>query len=219
MDSNPQGNELWPHVIAHGILTASSATVPADNTRTEGNGYFKGCILMPLSGDCQFQPRPIREYTGVGGIYTLDEPFAGLPGLVHYVVLSSDYPVQRLMDIFNIVNAMLVTTETGGTITTTGPGTEDNIYVNNTPAGVFEPLKVMIDFSNQLAPMTTVVRVYYRIRPGGNMILKDQVTFAGVQTPELKNVELEPNRYGVQVTMELTAGATALYDWCVFYGA
>ena len=91
---------LGPTVIAQGTLTTDSQTVPADNTRTEGNDHFKNCILIPRAGAIAWQPRPIRTYTSVGGIFELDEPFTALPGLVTYYVIASDYPVQRLIDIF-----------------------------------------------------------------------------------------------------------------------
>ncbi len=124
---------------------------------------------------------------------------------------------QRVDHIFALVNAMLTLQETGGTVTTTGPGTEDVIYTNAAPAGVFEPKNVQIDFTAQTAAETVVVRVYYRIRSGGGPVMKDEVAFAGVITPKLKNVNLEPNRFGVTVTMERTAGAAKSYDWAVFY--
>jgi len=120
-------------------------------------------------------------------------------------------------DIFATVNALLTLTETGGTVTTTGG--EDDVYVNDAPAGVYEPKKVMIDFTNQTAAETVVVRTYYRIKSTGNLILKDEVTFAGVQDPPLINVELEPNRFGVEVTMERTAGGAKDYDWEALYAA
>jgi len=218
-------------IIGFGTLDTDSTTVPADSTRAaayawENNDYFKGCILMPTEGDCRFQPRPIATFTVAGGIFGLDEPFSQLPGAVDYVIIRSDYPYQRLIDIFNIVNAILMTTETGGTILTTGPGTEDNVYINNAPAGVYEPLKVMIDFSvfvrdalnhGSQATETIVIRVYYRIYPGGSLIKKDEVTFVGVLDPALINVELEPCRYGIAVTMERTGGNARYYDFAVFY--
>jgi len=122
-------------------------------------------------------------------------------------------------NIFNIVNGLLVLKETGGTVTTTGPGTEDDIYINNAPAVVYKPLKVIVDFSKQTINETVVIREYYRISPapGAALILKDEETFTGLQDPLLKNIEIEPNRYGVRVSMERTAGVAKDYDWCAFY--
>jgi len=207
-------------IVGFGTLDTDSTTVPADSTRAglyawENNDYFKGCLLLPTEGNCRFQPRPIQAYVAATGVFTLDEAFSQLPGTVDYVIISSAYPVQRLIDIFNLVNAMLVTTEAGGTVNT--DGTEQDVYINNAPAGVYEPLKVLIDFTNQTAAETVIVRTYYRIRPAGAMIQKDELTFAGVQALPLKNIELEPNRYGIQVTIQRIAGAAQDYDWEAIY--
>lgn len=112
-------------------------------------------------------------------------------------------------------DALLVLTETGGTIAT--DGAEQDVYINDAPSGVYEPLKVQIDFTNQTAAETVVIRTYYRIISGGDMILKDTLTLAGAQDPELINIELEPNRFGVQVTMQRTVGIAKNYDWGVHY--
>ena len=114
-----------------------------------------------------------------------------------------------------VATSLLTLTETGGTITT--DGTEQNVYINNAPAGIFAPRIVQIDFTNQTAGETVVVREYYRIISGGNLIMLDEVTFAGVQDPLLKNVTLEDNRYGVQVTIEKTVGANRDYDYEAVY--
>ena len=116
---------------------------------------------------------------------------------------------------FNLVNALLTLTETGGTLTT--DGTVQDVYINETPAGVFAPKKVQIDFSNQTAAETVVIRESYRIKSGGGYIEKDAVTFAGVQSPLLKNVVLEENRFGVKVTLERTAGGIKTYEWGAIY--
>lgn len=118
-------------------------------------------------------------------------------------------------DIFDLVNAMLVLTETGGTVTATGLGTEDNVYINDAPAGEYEPRKVVIDLSDLAGGETATIRIYYRIKSGGTARLKDEVTFNGVQSEPMKNVELEPNRFGIVVTIDATAGV--VFDWEVHY--
>jgi len=207
---------LSHQILGHGTLTTSSTTVPADNARTEtDNDYFKGCLLMPTEGVCRFQPRPIQSYIAATGVFGLAEPFTSAPGLVDYVVISAAYPVQMLQNIFTLVNAMLVLTETGGTITATGLGTEDNVYINETPAGEYYPRKVVIDLSDLAAAETATIRTYYRIKDGGTKRLKDEVIFAGVQSEPMKNVELEPNRFGIAVTIEASIGV--IIDWEAHY--
>ncbi len=122
---------------------------------------------------------------------------------------------RRANQIFDLSNAILVLMETGGTLTTTGA--EQDVYINETPAGVYEPLKVQIDLTTLIAAEIVVIRTYYRIAPAGALIKKDEVTFTGVQNEPLKNIELEPNRYGVQVTLERTAGAARAHKWAVLY--
>ncbi len=213
---------LSTEILGFGTLDTDSTTVPADSTRAalyawENDDYFKGAALMPTEGACRFQPRPIGSFTVAGGIFELDEPFSQLPGAVDYVIVRSGYPVARLTAIFNLISAMLVTTETGGDLDTTGPGTEDNIYINNAPAGVYEPIAVQLDMSAHLVSHTSRVRLYYRITPGANMIMDDEKIFAGVQVPALRDIKLKPNRYGVQVTIEPISGASFNLPWGVTY--
>jgi len=113
------------------------------------------------------------------------------------------------------ITGLLVLTETGGTITT--DGTEQNVYINDAPAGVFSPRLIQLDFTNQTAAETTIVREYYRIKSGGNFIMTDETTFAGVQDPLLKGVLLKDNRFGVKVTIEKTGGANKAYDYEAIY--
>jgi len=105
--------------------------------------------------------------------------------------------------------------ETGGTLTT--DGTEQDLYINTAPAGIFRPVCVKIDFTNHTAGETVVLRTYYRIAPGGALIEQDAVTYAGVQDPLLINIDLEPNRYGISVTIEKTIGTNRAYDWESLY--
>jgi len=210
-------------ILGKGTLDTSSTTVPADSTRAaayawENDDYFKGGILMPTEGDCRFQPRPIRGSTAATGVFTLEEPFSQLPGLVDYVIIGSAVPIQRLIDIFNLVNAMLTTTETGGTLTT--DGTEQTVYTNAAPAGVFEPLIMLLNCTNLVIGDTIVVRTFYRITPGGALIPSEEITFVGPCAPEfrLKEIPLKPNRFGFEITLEQTVGAPVVdYAWEIIY--
>jgi len=86
------------------------------------------------------------------------------------------------------------------------------------PLGVFNPICVKIDFTNQTATETVIIRVYYQIVAGAAApILQDSQTFTGVVSPELINIDLEPNRFGVWVTIEKTAGTNRDYKWEAFY--
>jgi len=112
-------------------------------------------------------------------------------------------------------DALGVLTETGGTLTT--DGNVQNLYINNAPSGVYKPICVKLDFTNHTAGETVEINVYYRIKAGGNMILQDTDTYAGLVSPELINIDLEPNRFGVQITIQKTVGTNRAYDWEVCY--
>lgn len=117
--------------------------------------------------------------------------------------------------VVNLLASILTLTETGGMITT--DGTEQDVYVNNSPSGIFEPRIFQLDFTNQTAAETTVVRTYYRIKSGGAFIKQTETTYAGVQDPLLNTIDLEENRFGFKVTIEKTAGANRDYDYEVLY--
>ena len=74
-----------------------------------------------------------------------------------------------------------------------------------------------IDFTNQTATETVVLREYYRIKSGGAYVLQDEATFIGVQDPELIHITLKDNRFGVKVTIEKIAGTNRAYDYEVVY--
>ena len=117
--------------------------------------------------------------------------------------------------ILAVANSLAVLEETGAALTT--DGTEQNVYVNEAPAGVFRPMCVKLDCTNQTATETVVIRTYYRVAPAGAYVLQDTLTYVGVISPELLNIDLEPNRYGIRVTLELTAGTNREYVWEVCY--
>ena len=108
-----------------------------------------------------------------------------------------------------------VLTETGGTLT--ADGTEQNVYINNAPAGVYRPICVKVDLTNHTATETVVLRTYYRITAGGGWLQDDSATYIGVPTVLLINVELLPTRFGIRVTLEKTAGTNRAYLWEAFY--
>ncbi len=114
-----------------------------------------------------------------------------------------------------IVSAEAILEETGGTLTT--DGTEQNVYINNAPGGIYEPRWFNLNFTNQTVTETLVIRTYYRTEDGGGWIRDDNATFIGVPTNLLVTVALKPNRYGCRVTIEKTAGTNRAYVWEVFY--
>ena len=125
--------------------------------------------------------------------------------------------ILALVTIIEAVTSALPTlSETGGTVTT--DGTEQNVYINAAPLGVFNPICVKIDCSAHTATETIVIREYYDVAPGGaGLLLADTLTFIGVIAPVIITIDLDPNRYGVAVTIEKTGGTNRAYPWEVLY--
>ena len=114
-----------------------------------------------------------------------------------------------------LVSAEAILEETGGTLTT--DGTEQDVYINNAPGGVYEPRSFNLNFTNHTGTETVRIRVYYRTVDGGGWVRDDQQSFAGVPVNLLISVELKPNRFGTRVTVEKTAGTNRDYVWEAFY--
>ena len=149
---------------------------------------------------------------------TVHNPYddTALIALIVIIDVLCDSILEDTNAIREVTDSEAILTETAGQITT--DATEQTIYIANAPAGVFRPICVKIDFTNQTATETVVIRTYYRIAVGGGLILQDTVTYAGVVSPELINVDLEPNRYGIWVSIQNTAiGTHRAYDFEVFY--
>jgi hypothetical protein len=121
--------------------------------------------------------------------------------------------------IHELVAAELTLQETGGTLT--ADGTEQTLYINNNPLGCFHPRTLFVDLDNMQAGSTTVIRVYYRLNAGGGLQLWDYHTYTGADgglasNRKLISADLLPTRFGVQVTLEQTAGTYRNYDWEMF---
>ena len=140
-------------------------------------------------------------------------PYDDADLLVDIAALQADVDeIQVDVDVIRAVtDAEAVLENAGGTLT--ADGTEQGVFFINNPAGLFKPLNVKIDFTNQTMAETAVIRTYYRIIDGGGLVLQDTLTLVGAQDPELINIELEPNRFGLAVTLEITAGGFMDYVW------
>jgi hypothetical protein len=117
--------------------------------------------------------------------------------------------------IYNLANSVQTLTETGGTITTDG-GAQD-IYHVATPMGLFRPIAFKIDCSAMAAADVMHITVLERIVAGGGMVISDFVELSGVQAVPLKTIHLDPNRFGIEITIHETAGAHVAYPWAVIW--
>lgn len=121
--------------------------------------------------------------------------------------------IQSTVD--NLDDSIFTLTETGSTLTT--DGTEQTIYINDTPTNLFTPSKFLMDFTAQTGAETIVIKEYYRIKSGGNYIKYNETTYTGTQDPDLVIHNLSDNRYGIKITAEKTGGVNKDYDWEITY--
>lgn len=187
-------------------------------TGAGANSFVGMTLIIAPNSILTVDSAEITAFNTVTGQFTLNKAYKEgqiVTGTQYYIV-TDRLGLSTLNNIWTIVNALLVLTETGGTYTTTGA--VENIYVNNAPAGIFRPVCVKVDLTNQAGGDTYIIQTSYRIIDGGNLIVQDTQTLAGVQDPALINIDLEPNRFGIQVTGEHTVVAAAFdIDWEVCY--
>ena len=122
-------------------------------------------------------------------------------------------------NLFGLANADLTLSEVSGTITATGA--EQTLYIDSAPFGVFWPRTLVVDLDLMQGGDTTEFRVYYQIEAGGGLQLETYATYTGADgglanSCKLISVALHPNRYGIQITLDQSAGVNRAYDWEVF---
>ena len=186
---------------------------------------FDGNQIIITSGSYKGQARDIDGSTNgdVAGTITSAKAFGGqIVSGTSFIITGIRAASAEIDDlqatvdiIFNIVNAILTLTETGGTITT--DGALQTLYINNAPAGVFQPRKLLMDFSNHAIGDIMIIRTYYRLNAAGALIKQDEETIVGVQDPATITIDLEDNRFGYEITIHKTVGANLTYDYELIY--
>jgi len=213
-------SEILAALIAYtGITTgggAADGSTLIDSSLIGWNDFIKDKTILIGSGNAIFEHSGASAFNPLTGAITVTSPFDAqiLAGTLFRVLNFS--ASDTVITVINaLIAALLFTMETGGTVTT--DGTEQDVYINDAPIGVYEPLELAIDFTAQTAAETVIVRTYRRLRAGGNYILFDEKPFIAIQSPEGKSINLPPNRFGIWVTMQRIAGGAQDYDWEVFY--
>jgi len=98
-------------------------------------------------------------------------------------------------------------------------GTEQNVYIENAPAGVWAPKWCKIDCTNHTVAETIRVKVYYRNASGGAWVLQSNTQYPGLIDPQLLEISLEENRYGLWISIEKEAGNNRTYPYSMYYEA
>ena len=118
-------------------------------------------------------------------------------------------------------SAELTIQTTGGTLTTTGA--EQNLYYDNEPLGVWQPIVLVLDLDDMGAGETIEVKVYHRMSDAGGLQLFQYSTWTGVDgslanSRKVDSVDLFHNRHGYRITLNLTGGSNIDIPWELYYG-
>lgn len=105
-------------VVGEGTFTTGSTTEPIDTGRDDGDDYWNGCMLMPLTGNAAFQPRLIVDYDSGTDKFYVDpsNPFKAATGTVAYVILSAQTQFVASADLATIRTASDAVGNPGDTI-------------------------------------------------------------------------------------------------------
>ena len=229
----PPSVGLWMFGVCDPGMAASTTIVTCPNLAGMPDDIFNDDFYMEVirnDDNVGFAPeheiRLITDYVGATGQFTTNAFTANveandLVAVIHHSLVGPQLNLISTLAraTFDLMNASLVTSETGGLITT--DGTEQMLYEVFYPMSAFEPLILNIDMTAQVAGTTVVLRVYNRILAvvpgGGAYVLRDEQVFANAQYPPLRSIALTPNRHGIMVSIQMIAGVATDYEWQVLY--
>lgn len=119
---------------------------------------------------------------------------------------------QTIESVGTDVKNILDMTHTAASVTMTGSEVTLFEFVPTTPS-MFEGGK--IDLTNMAAGDTIVVKMYHKIKSGGNYILQTSTSYADDVSPDLIVIDGFACRYGVKVTATQSGGTNRVLD-CAF---
>ena len=179
--------------------------------------HYNGNIIVFTSGVLIGQASIIVDYNGTTKEITVDPAFTEAPSSSDSFTIIT-IPIGKLRtgskgleQIYDKVDDILEPVRVGDTIT--ADGSEQTLFIMDSPSKEFKPDVVLLDVTNMQAGDTTVLRVYYRIISGGSYILKDEETYTDDEAIDLKEIKLRSNVYGIKVTLEQTGGTNRDYDY------
>ena len=128
---------------------------------------------------------------------------------------------ERADQIHAQTSAELTIQTTGGTLTT--DGTEQTLYYDDEPLGVWCPVVLILDLDNMTASETIEIQVYHRMSDAGNLKLFQYASWSGADGGlsdgcKIDELALYPNRHGYRITLTLTAGDNKDIPWELYYG-
>ena len=181
------------------------------------NSFISMSVVIAPDDILAIDRAEISAFNNATGEFSLETAYKGgqIPLGTQYALIPTGAdlgPLTILVEAIKVVtDAMLVESETGGILTTTAAA--QDLFRIETPAGVFAPRLLKLDFTNHLIGDTVVVNCYERIIAGGGMLQWDTLPFAGLINPVLRYIDLPRNRFGIQITIISTVGAFHDYTW------
>jgi len=218
------GVGLWMFGECAPDMAASQTVVRCPNLAGLGDDLFNVEFYMQvIHNDSapgvapETEIRQITDYVSATGSFTVNAFTANVEAndkvcVFHELIYL---PSVLIQNIFDIVNALFRLAETGSTLT--ADGTEQIIVQVEAPMGVFEPDQIKIDCGNLNWGDTIILRTYERLAAAGAYIQTDELILDDIQSIPAKIIELEPNRHGVRVTLEQTAGTNRAFVWEYLY--
>ena len=204
-------------VQATGAVTGTPTANFFDTDLTEAtDDHYNGSIIIFTSGNLIGQASIIVDYDGTTKEITVDPAFIETPSTDNFAILSNPLGALRtgskgLEQIYDFIDTFLKLGRIGDTLTT--DGNEQTLFIQDAPAYKFKPIKFLIDTTAHTATETIVLRVYLRLKSGGNYIEFDELTLVGAQDPLGVSLDLYPNLYGIKITIEKTGGTNRSYDY------
>jgi len=212
------------HLIQVASTVVGTPTIDKfDTNLTEAtNDHYNGHIVMFTSGVLAGQARLIIDYDGTTKEITVHPSLTDAPSATDaFVILTGSaqgalyWGSKGLQQIYDLIDQLFNLNRVGDTITT--DGTEQILWIIDNPDFPFKPTKLIVDFTNNTATETVEIKLYYRIKDGGSYILNATYTYIGAQDPDLIDIDLLPNTFGVKLTIEKTAGTNRAYDYEIYF--
>ena len=148
------------------------------------------------------ESRVITDYVSTTGAFTVSALSAAIA--VDDVVLITKDAISNL----NLIPA-----------TTTTDGSEQTLWEIASPTTVFESKSIKLDCTNMVVGDQIRIRLYYKIKTGGNYIKESDVYITDAQDPDLHTFDLLSNRFGVKATITRILGTDRAYDSEVAYSS
>jgi hypothetical protein len=124
------------------------------------------------------------------------------------------------VDVFSEVLAEMYSRSYVGSLTAAdATGTENELF-SHIPIGVAEPRTLKINLDNMAAGDAMNLKLYYQFTSGGGWVQEDCQSYGGADGGldngnKVISVNLDPNPYGVRVTLTQTDGTARVYAWFV----